>query len=151
MKIKHVFDYLIVLMMSLFAASCFSKGSTHLMGLIPLCAVYGVTEVVLISARHRHDEEFGADPREPVRQRFCMLLYLHGITAADWRIAGVILVYAIFVRLAHDRGVMFVVHGLGMIALSVATVFAEPRGIAAWAPVLTLIGILVFLIWTDDP
>lgn len=148
---KHTFDVMILAMLSLFVASCFTDTLyAHIIHLIPLCAAYGVAEVVMVSARHRHDEEFGPDPTEPVRHRFCMVLYMHGITVADWGVAASILAYAILARFARERGVVIVVHTLGMIGMAIATIFAQPKGIVAWAPIITLISILVFIVWIDD-
>lgn len=150
MKREHAFDLLIVAMLSLFVASCFTFAIyLQILHLIPLCAAYGVTEVVLVSVRHRHDEDFGPDPLEPLRHRFCMLLYMHGIVVSDWGVAAAILPYAILARFVRDRGVVVVVHSLGMIAMAIATVFAQPKGLPAWAPAITLAGILLFVAWSD--
>ena len=153
MKREHAFDILILAMLSLFVASCFTIAIyQQILHLVPLCVAYGITEVVLGSVRHRHDEEFGVDPLEPMRHRFCMLLYMHGITVSDWGVAAAILPYAILARFADDRGgapmlAPVIVHTLGMIAMSIATVLAQPKGLPAWAPAITLIGILLFIAW----
>lgn len=143
MTTRRMLDLLILASLALWGVALFSAFFLkQFLAIVPLSLGYAFVEAGVPLLRRW----WGAavDPSTPERHRYCMLLYVQALTAADPWVAGAVLLYAILLHAIVGRA-RWIAHALGIVALATTTALVEPPGLAAWAPAPTLLGLAVWL------